>query len=290
MKSAHIFFICLYIQKHPSVGFILKNHRKTIVAGSLFLTKLQIPEHVFSCEFCEIKNIYFAEKLRMAASEHRISIFFFVVVLLQNRYFLLNSDHLLGKQHTMLRSRSQPSKISHLRFGDVFNFLPILIRTRYTMATKTVRNEKGNPSEKSQMRNGAFSLVCQIFGIESLKQYQKESMVALSKGEDCFLCQPTGTGKSIVFQALSFSVYAKTMFSCKEEVTLQMILENCKSKVLVVSPLLSLIQDQENTLIKKKIKVTSLMATSVSSVEQLDEVGWKILILCYLNARVILIK
>ena len=97
MKSAHIFFICLYIQKHPSVGFILKNHRKTIVAGSLFLTKLQIPEHVFSCEFCEIKNIYFAEKLRMAASEHRISIFFFVVVLLQNRYFLLNSDHLVGK-------------------------------------------------------------------------------------------------------------------------------------------------------------------------------------------------
>ena len=70
-----------------------------------------------------------------------------------------------------------------------------------------------------------------------------------------------------------------------------MILENCKSKVLVVSPLLSLIRDQENTLIKKKIKVTSLMTTSGSSVEQLHEVGWKVLILYYyLNARVILIK
>ena len=78
-------------------------------------------------------------------------------------------------------------------------------------------------------------------------------MIALSKGEDCFLCQPTGSGKSIVFQALPFFVY-------------------------VVSSLLSLIRDQENTLIKKKIKVTSLMTTSVASLEQLDEVGWNILI------------
>ena len=103
-------------------------------------------------------------------------------------------------------------------------------------------------------------------------------MIALSKGEDCFLCQPTGSGKSIVFQALPFFVYAKTMSSGKEEVTLQIVLENCKSKALVVLSLLSLIRDQENTLIKKKIKVTSLMTTSVTSVEQLDEVGWNILI------------
>ena len=155
------------------------------------------------------------------------------------------------------------------------------------MATKAVGNGKG----ESEIIHGAFSLVCQIFGIESLKPYQKQSMVALSKGEDCFLCQPTGSGKSIVFQALPFFVYAKAVLSYKEDVTFQMILENCKSKVLVVSPLLSLIRDQENTLIKKKIKVTSLMTTSVSSVEQLHEVGWKVLILYYyLNARVILIK
>ena len=54
-----------------------------------------------------------------------------------------------------------------------------------------------------------------------------------------------------------------------------MILENCKSKVLVVSLLLSLIRDLENTLIKKKIKVTSLMTTSVSSGEQLDEIDFE---------------
>ena len=54
-------------------------------------------------------------------------------------------------------------------------------------------------SGEPEIRNGAFSLVCQIFGIESLKPYQEQSMVALSKGEDCFLCQPTGSGKSIMF-------------------------------------------------------------------------------------------
>ena len=110
----------------------------------------------------------------------------------------------------------------------------IFIRMRDTMATKTVRNGKENLTKESQIRNGAFSLARQIFGIKSLKQYQKESMVALSKGEDCFLCQPTGSGKSIVFQALPFFVCTKSMLSCKEEVTLQMKMENCKSKVLAV--------------------------------------------------------
>ena len=110
----------------------------------------------------------------------------------------------------------------------------IFIRMRDTMATKTVRNGKENLTKESQIRNGAFSLAREIFGIKSLKQYQKESMVALSKGEDCFLCQPTGSGKSIVFQALPFFVCAKSMLSCKEEVTLQMKMENCKSKVLAV--------------------------------------------------------
>ena len=70
------------------------------------------------------------------------------------------------------------------------------------MAAKVVRNGKGDSAKESEIRNGAFSLVCQIFGIKILKDYQKESMVALSKGEDCFLCQPTGSGKSIVCQAL----------------------------------------------------------------------------------------
>ena len=117
---------------------------------------------------------------------------------------------------------------------------------------KAVRNGKDDSTKESEIRNGAFSLVCQTFWIESLKNYQKESMAALSEGEDCFLCQPTGSEKLIVFQALPIFAYAKAVLSYKEEVMFHMIMENCKSKVLKVSPLLSLIQDQENTLLKRK--------------------------------------
>ena len=52
--------------------------------------------------------------------DFRKVIFFFVLILRQNRYLPLNSDHLLGKQLKMLRYSSQPSKISYLRFGDVY--------------------------------------------------------------------------------------------------------------------------------------------------------------------------
>ena len=112
---------------HPEASirwFYFEKSQENSCGGFSFLIKLQTPLHVFSCEFCEIKNIYFVEKLRTAASGHRIYIFFFVLILRQNRYLLLNSDRLLGKQRTMLRYRSQPSKISYLRFGDVFYFLP----------------------------------------------------------------------------------------------------------------------------------------------------------------------
>ena len=43
-------------------------------------------------------------------------------------------------------------------------------------------------------------------------------MVALSKGEYCFLYQTTDKWKSIVLQALPFSVHAKVVLSYKEEV------------------------------------------------------------------------
>ena len=56
------------------------------------------------------------------------------------------------------------------------------------MATKAMWNEKGDTAEESQTRNWSFLVVCQIFGIKSIKHYQKKSMVALSKGEDWFLC------------------------------------------------------------------------------------------------------
>ena len=46
------------------------------------------------------------------------------------------------------------------------------------MATKAASNGKVDSE----------ILVCQILGIKSLKPEQKKSMIALGKGEDCFLC------------------------------------------------------------------------------------------------------
>ena len=116
----------IYLFIHPGASirwFYFAKLQENSCGGFSFLIKLQTTSHVFSCEFCEIKNTCFVEKLRTAASEHRIYIFFFALILRQNRYLPLNSNHLLGKQRTMLRYRSQPSKISYLRFG-VFYFSP----------------------------------------------------------------------------------------------------------------------------------------------------------------------
>ena len=123
--------------------FYFEKSQENSCGGFSFLIKLQTPLHVFSCEFCEIKNIYFVEKLRTAASEHRIYIFFFVLILRQNRYLPLNSDHLLGKQLTMLRYKSQPSKIFYLRSGDVFYFLPVLKRSAIDSITQNEESKIG---------------------------------------------------------------------------------------------------------------------------------------------------
>ena len=122
--SSFILFIytCyLFVYTEASVRrFYFEKSEENSCGGFSFLIKLQTPAHVLSCEFCEI-NINFVEKLRTATSEHRIYIVLIsLLILRQNIYLQLNSDHLLGKQRTMLRYRSQPSKISYLRFGNVF--------------------------------------------------------------------------------------------------------------------------------------------------------------------------
>ena len=120
--------IYLFIHPEASVRWFCFEKLQENSCGGL---RLQTPAHVFSCEFCEINKMYFVEKLRTTASEHRIYILLiFVLILRQNRYLPLNSDHLLGKHGTMLRSRSQPSKISYLRFGFFIFYLylwPIFI-------------------------------------------------------------------------------------------------------------------------------------------------------------------
>ena len=75
------FFLFLFIHPEASIRwFYFEKSQENSCGGFSFLIKLQTPLHVFSCEFCEIKNIYFVEKLRTAASEHQIYIFFFMLI------------------------------------------------------------------------------------------------------------------------------------------------------------------------------------------------------------------
>ena len=119
--NSHTSYLFVCIQKHPSVGFILKNHRKTVVAGSLFWWSYKLLNMCFPVSSVKLR-ISILEKSYERLLLNIESIFSFSC---QNIYLPLNSDNLLGKQHTMLRYGSQPSKISFLRFGDVFYFLPM---------------------------------------------------------------------------------------------------------------------------------------------------------------------
>ena len=110
--NPHTSYLFVCIQKHPSVGFILKNHRKTVVVG-------------WTCVF-----LWVLWNLRISILEKSyewllLNIKFIFSFSCQNRYLPLNSVNLLGNQHTMLKYGIQPSKIPFLRFGDVFYFLPI---------------------------------------------------------------------------------------------------------------------------------------------------------------------
>ena len=42
------------------------------------------------------------------------------------------------------------------------------------------------------------SSLCNKSGVKELKSYQKEVFLHLVHGNDCFVCQPTGSGKSLL--------------------------------------------------------------------------------------------
>lgn len=88
----------------------------------------------------------------------------------------------------------------------------------------------------------ACDRVIEKFKIENLKPLQRESLEKLVNLQDVFVIQPTGSGKSIIFQAapMVFDVVKQTNF---------------QSIAVVISPLTSLMQDQVKFL--KSIGVTA---------------------------------
>lgn len=117
-----------------------------------------------------------------------------------------------------------------------------------------------------RMFTASFKIICSLFSLKKLKPYQEECLKTLVEQEDCFLCQPTGSGKSIVFQSLPYFKYALDLYGTdllnadtepsKQDVVV--LKDTCPYKVLVVSPLTSLMKDQEKQLQKKELKVCCL--------------------------------
>jgi len=67
--------------------------------------------------------------------------------------------------------------------------------------------------------------------VENLKDFQQKALQKLVNGEDIFVIQPTGSGKSLVYQSalMVFDIVKRTTF---------------KSTAVVISPLTLLMQDQ----------------------------------------------
>ena len=103
-SNSHISYLFVFTSRsiHPLV-LLCKSQKNSC-------DMLQTPAQAFSCKFCEIKNTYFLEEVRTVTCKLWIYMFFFVLILRQNRYFLFNSDH-LGNQRATLRYGSQLSKI-----------------------------------------------------------------------------------------------------------------------------------------------------------------------------------
>ena len=79
----------------------------------------------------------------------------------------------------------------------------------------------------------AYERVLTTFNIKNLKDLQQEALEKLISGRDVFVIQPTGSGKSLIFQS------APICFD-----TVNPLPTNAKSIVIVISPLASLMQDQ----------------------------------------------
>lgn len=89
-------------------------------------------------------------------------------------------------------------------------------------------------ADNLELMNEACDRVAETFNICCLKPLQREALERLVSGEDVFVIQPTGSGKSLIFQSASI-VFDKVK-----------PLTNPKSRsiTIVISPLVSLMEDQ----------------------------------------------
>ena len=72
----------------------------------------------------------------------------------------------------------------------------------------------------------AYDKILETFKLNSLRSIQREALEKLVSGEDVFVIQPTGSGKSLIFQAApivfvkfqSMAVVISLMLPCERSV------------------------------------------------------------------------
>ena len=122
------------------------------------------------------------------------------------------------------------------------------------------------------MEERNVKLVSKIFAIEDFKPYQLNCRQSLREYIDCFACQPADSGKSTIFQALPFLSFAMDNNATSSH---QQLVECCSYKLLVISPLTSLMQDQENYLNSRGVRAGLLSSNKEYTIEvRFFVLGW----------------
>ena len=104
------------------------------------------------------------------------------------------------------------------------------------------------------LKKKAVDLAKNWFGITELKQFQEEALVGILSGRDVFIAQPTGSGKSVVFQLAPFALdYEESLIQNSSKVKFS-------SQVLIIQPLISLMEDQINSLKRLSEKIRKNIA------------------------------
>lgn len=97
----------------------------------------------------------------------------------------------------------------------------------------------------TELMNEAYDRILETFKINCLKDLQCKALEKLVGGQDVFVIQPTGSGKSLIFQA------ASVVF----DIVKPLPDPNSKSITIVISPLVSLMEDQVRFL--KSVGITA---------------------------------
>ena len=107
-------------------------------------------------------------------------------------------------------------------------------------------------ADADELFDSACDRVVERFKVENLKDLQRKALKKLVIGEDVFLIQPTGSGKSLIYQSapMVFDIVRRTTF---------------KSIAVVISPLTSLMQD-----LVKFLKLVGVTAEFIGEDQQDD--------------------